>query len=85
MSSYIATRGYRDSWTRRVEDEEEEDMMVDPSCRIHRHRSVHSTTAKEMIDMCRDDRGKWRWPINGADLVYPGIYLGDETTALCTG
>lgn len=21
--------------------------------------------------------GRWRWPVNGADLVYPGIYLGD--------
>ena len=38
-----------------------------------------------MIDLCRDERGKWRWPVNGADLVFPGIYLGDETTALCTG
>ena len=36
-------------------------------------------------DLCRDERGKWRWPVNGADLVTPGIYLGDETTALCTG
>ena len=38
-----------------------------------------------MINLCRDERGKWRWPTNGADLVCPGIYLGDETTALCTG
>ena len=21
--------------------------------------------------------GKWWWPVNGADMVYPGIYLGD--------
>ena len=44
-----------------------------------------SAGAREMINLCRDERGKWRWPVNGADLVYPGIYLGDETTALCTG
>ena len=38
-----------------------------------------STTASKMQDLCRDpNTGKWRWPINGADLVYPGIYLGDE-------
>ena len=28
--------------------------------------------------------GKWHWPVNGADEVYPGIYLGDAATALCT-
>ena len=44
-----------------------------------------SAGAREMINLCRDERGKWRWPTNGADLVCPGIYLGDETTALCTG
>ena len=21
--------------------------------------------------------GRWRWPVNGADQVYPGIFLGD--------
>ena len=25
--------------------------------------------------------GRWRWPVNGADLVYPGIYLGDAWVA----
>ena len=51
------------------------------------HNSTHrrnykqclSTTVTEMQDLCRDPKtGRWRWPINGADLVYPGIYLGDE-------
>ena len=38
-----------------------------------------STSVLKMQDLCRDPKtGKWRWPINGADLVYPGIYLGDE-------
>ena len=87
--------------------------MRQVTTRVYRHRSVHSTTAREMIgavmlirymlcifnaftnlyvantmnatDLCRDERGKWRWPVNGADLVTSGIYLGDETTALCTG
>ena len=38
-----------------------------------------STTVPKMQDLCRDPTtGRWRWPINGVDLVYPGIYLGDE-------
>lgn len=85
--SYIPSRGYRDNWRSKVSEEkdlqEDLDMMI--TTRVHRHRSVHSTTAREMIDLCRDERGKWHWPVNGADLVFPGIYLGDETTALCTG
>merc|ERR1712059_17806 len=44
----------------------------------------HSTTVKAMHDLCRNDKGRWHFPINGADLVFPGIYLGDECTALCT-
>ncbi len=28
--------------------------------------------------------GKWTWPVNGADEVFPGIFLGDASTALCT-
>ena len=28
--------------------------------------------------------GRWHYPVNGADLVYPGVYLGDAPTALCT-
>ena len=80
--TYVTTRSsYRSTWR----DDDDEDDVVDVTTRIYRHRSVHSTTARDMINLCRDERGKWRWPVNGADLVYPGIYLGDETTALCTG
>ena len=45
---------------------------------------THSTSVSAMRDLCRNEKGKWHWPVNGADLVFPGIYLGDETTALCT-
>ena len=45
---------------------------------------AHSTTVPAMIDLLRNEKGKWQWPVNGADMVFPGIYLGDETTALCT-
>eukprot|EP00092_Neocalanus_flemingeri_P073249 GFUD01090331.1.p1 GENE.GFUD01090331.1~~GFUD01090331.1.p1 ORF type:complete len:248 (-),score=69.56 GFUD01090331.1:182-859(-) len=45
---------------------------------------AHSTSVSAMIDLCRNEKGRWHWPINGADVVFPGIYLGDETTALCT-
>ncbi|XP_059090927.1 dual specificity protein phosphatase 3-like [Tigriopus californicus] len=27
--------------------------------------------------------GRWHWPVNGADEVYPGLFLGDESTAMC--
>ena len=51
----------------------------------YKARLSHSASPRDLIDLCRDERGKWRWPTSGADLVYPGIYLGDESTALCTG
>ena len=42
-------------------------------------KKCHSTTFTKLQDLCRDpNTGRWRWPVNGADLVYPGIYLGDE-------
>ena len=47
----------------------------------HGRNSKHclSTTVTKIQDLCRDPKtGRWRWPSNGADLVYPGIYLGDE-------
>ena len=63
--------------------EEEEEEEVRPA--YHQARLKHSAQPRDLINLCRDERGKWRWPTNGADLVYPGIYLGDESTALCTG
>jgi hypothetical protein len=37
-----------------------------------------SLTVSEVRKWYMDPKtGKWRWPLNGADLVYPGIYLGD--------
>ena len=48
------------------------------------HGMAHSTTVPAMIDLLRNEKGKWQYPVNGADMVFPGIYLGDETTALCT-
>ena len=83
--TYVASRAYRDNYRYSDEEEEDNDDVLAASLKVYKHRSVHSTTAREMINLCRDERGKWRWPVNGADLVYPGIYLGDETTALCTG
>ena len=48
------------------------------------HGAHHSTTVPAMIDLLKNEKGKWYYPVNGADMVFPGIYLGDETTALCT-
>ena len=43
--------------------------------RIPKNLSVSVPTVRNWF---RDPKtGKWWWPINGADLVYPGIYLGD--------
>ena len=37
-----------------------------------------STSVTAIRDLCYDPKtGKWRWPTNGADLVFPNIYLGD--------
>ena len=45
---------------------------------LHIRKKCLSTSVSKMIDLCRDPKtGKWKWPINDADLVYPGIYLGD--------
>jgi len=45
-----------------------------------------STSVSAIRDLCYDPKsGKWHWPKNGADLVQPGIYLGDASTALCIG
>ena len=48
------------------------------------HGCHHSTTVPAMVELLKNVKGKWRYPVNGADMVFPGIYLGDETTALCT-
>ena len=38
-----------------------------------------STSVRDIIDLCLDPKTKrWHWPKNGADLVFPQIYLGDE-------
>ncbi len=37
-----------------------------------------SLSVREVRDWFRDPvSGRWRWPENGADQVYPGIFLGD--------
>ena len=37
-----------------------------------------STTVAAIRELCLDpDSGKWRWPQNGADMVYSNIYLSD--------
>lgn len=75
------------------DDEEEEKVNIRfrgiPSDKKQKHlastnhlqtdKKFLSTTVTKMQDLCRDPKtGRWKWPINGADLVYPGIYLGDE-------
>ena len=52
--------------------------------KFRRETDSCSTTVPAMIDLLRNEKGKWHYPVNGADLVFPGIFLGDETTALCT-
>jgi len=38
-----------------------------------------SVSVREARQWLRDPlTGRWRWPTNGADEVYPGIFLGDE-------
>ena len=37
-----------------------------------------SVSVPQIRDLLRDpETGKWKWPLNGADEVYPGIFLGD--------
>ena len=53
--------------------------LMPDSKRRRNYEKCLSTTVSEMIDLCRDPKtGRWRWPVNGVDLVYPNIYLGDE-------
>ena len=38
--------------------------------------SAMSTSVNDVRNLCRDPKtGKWRRPINGADLVFPGHYF----------
>ena len=84
MSSYVTTRSHL--WSK-TDEEEDDTSLADTrfTLKMYKQRNYHSTTYRDMISLCFNEKGKWRWPVNGADLVYPGIYLGDETTALCTG
>lgn len=37
-----------------------------------------STSVTSVRDLYRDPKtGRWHWPVNGADLVFNNIYLGD--------
>jgi len=66
------------------EDPNEESEKADKAIlisRLSRDRLPKklSTTVAAIRDLCYDPAtpGKWRWPSNGADLVFPNIYLGD--------
>ena len=38
-----------------------------------------SVSVAAVRELCLDPKTKrWHWPFNGADIVYPNIYLGDE-------
>ena len=62
------------------EDAEKADQAILIS-RLSRDRLPKklSTSVAAIRDLCYDPAtpGKWRWPTNGADLVFPHIYLGD--------
>nr|ACO12153.1 Dual specificity protein phosphatase 3 [Lepeophtheirus salmonis] len=69
------------------DDGEEEDPMKCiflSSLARKEYSGGKSTSVLKMRDLLRDPiTGRWRWPVNGADQVYPGIYLGDAYTAMC--
>ena len=62
-----------------AEEAEESKKAIFLSARSkERLPKIMSTTVSAIRTLCFDPRtGKWRWPVNGADLVFPGIYLGD--------
>ena len=64
--------------------QEEDEPVINTKAYRSSHGVGQSTTVPAMIDLLRNEKGKWHYPVNGADIVFPGIYLGDETTALCT-
>lgn len=68
-------------------DEEDSSAKAILLSRMSRERMPKklSTTVTAIQDRYRNAKGKWFWPTNGADLVYPNIYLGDVATALCIG
>jgi len=42
-----------------------------------------SVSVSEIRDLLMDPvTGKWKWPVNDADQVFPGLFLGDGSTAL---
>ena len=64
-------------------NQEEEDPVMNSTVYRSLRVTNHSVTVPAMIDLLRNEKGKWYYPVNGADSVFPGIFLGDETTALC--
>jgi hypothetical protein len=62
-----------------------EDDKVDPNPIVlsGRSRSLVPKSLSLTVTQVRSwyfdpQTGKWRWPLNGADQVYPGIFLGDS-------
>ena len=59
------------------ETEEKEPIWLTKRSKDELQRKL-SVSVLEVRSLYLDpDTGGWKWPINGADLVYPGIYLGD--------
>ena len=63
-------------------EDEDEQRRKEHICLSARSRDLIpknlSVSVRQARDRLRDpETGKWRWPTNGADLVSPGVYLGD--------
>ncbi|XP_023328603.1 dual specificity protein phosphatase 3 isoform X2 [Eurytemora carolleeae] len=65
------------------EEEQSKPVLNTRSCRSALG-PILSVPVPIAIDWLRNSKGRWHYPVNGADLVYPGVYLGDAPTALCT-
>lgn len=65
-------------------DKEDDD---EPLIRTRSHVAMAgprlSVPVATVYRMFLNEKGRWHWPANGADLVYPGIFLGDAATAIC--
>ena len=60
------------------EDEEQSEPIVISRLAKERMPKKLSTSVAAIRNLCLDPKTqKWHWPINGADLVHPKIYLGD--------
>lgn len=64
------------------QDEDNQDSRFQPIAISARSKELIPKQLSVSVDQVRrwyrdPETGKWRWPVNGADLVYPGIYLGD--------